>query len=150
MARSVRSSSALEVKALETISEEFSIGELSKRTGLAPSALRYYETIGLVAPLRRVGGKRLYGPEAERAVKAVRLAQAAGFTLQEARELQAGLESGEPFSARWRALATRKIEELDRIVAEVTEAKARLTAAMVCDCQTTADCPHINAGEGLR
>src|SRR6266540_2012530 len=57
------------------------IGELGRRTGLATSALRYYERVGLLVPDGRANGRRYYGPASAERVALIRLCQDAGFTL---------------------------------------------------------------------
>jgi DNA-binding transcriptional MerR regulator len=63
--------------------DTLTIGELSQRTGAAPSALRYYEEIGVLAPPARVSGQRRYDPDAVGAVGAVLFLADVGFTLAE-------------------------------------------------------------------
>jgi MerR family redox-sensitive transcriptional activator SoxR len=58
------------------------IGELARRAGTAPSALRYYERIGLLPPAERAGGKRHYPPSSAERLAFVRVYQDAGFTLR--------------------------------------------------------------------
>jgi DNA-binding transcriptional MerR regulator len=65
------------------------IGELARRAGTAPSALRYYERIGLLPAAERAGGKRHYPPSSAERLALVRLYQDAGFTLKEIRQLLA-------------------------------------------------------------
>ena len=60
----------------------FLIGELSRRTGLASSALRYYERVGLLAPAGRANGRRYYGPASTERIALIRLCQDAGLTSQ--------------------------------------------------------------------
>lgn len=120
---------------------EFAIGALARMTGLAPSALRFYEARGLLRPVRRQGGKRLYDASSVRTVRSIRLAQAAGFSLSDAQELNEPLASGEPLSNRWRALAARKVVELDRLIEDAMAAKARIAEAVQCRCHDASDCP---------
>ena len=65
------------------------IGELARRTGLASSALRYYERVGLLSPAGRAGGRRHYGASSAERVALIQLCQDAGFTLREIRALVA-------------------------------------------------------------
>ncbi|MDQ3791664.1 MAG: MerR family transcriptional regulator [Actinomycetota bacterium] len=66
------------------------IGELARRTGVATSALRYYERVGLLSPAERVGQRRHYPPSSEERVALIRLCQDAGFTLAEIGRLLEG------------------------------------------------------------
>ncbi|HEX2211710.1 MAG TPA: MerR family transcriptional regulator, partial [Longimicrobium sp.] len=94
--------------------EELSIGEVARRTGVAASALRYWEDAGLLPAPRRVGGRRRYDADAVRRVEVLRSAQQAGFTLAEIRtpspppSLASSAPRGRsarPARAAWRAPA---------------------------------------------
>lgn len=125
-------------------SEIFSIGELARRTGLAPSALRYYEELRLISPIHRTdGGRRQYGLDSVSRVRSVKLAQSAGFSLKEAAELHLPLKPGEPLPDRWRALGVRKLAQLTQIVEEAETTKSKLTEAMACRCTCAEDCPIV-------
>lgn len=63
------------------------IGEIARRAGLRTSAVRYYERIGLLRPAPRAGGQRRYDPSALHRLSAIRLAQRAGFSLEEIKRL---------------------------------------------------------------
>jgi DNA-binding transcriptional MerR regulator len=102
------------------------IGELARRAGTAPSALRYYERIGLLPPAERAGGKRHYPPASAERLALVRLYQDAGFTLEEIRQLLAARSRPR---ASWTPLAERKIAELDDRIAEAQRAKDLLEHA---------------------
>src|SRR5579859_1723849 len=96
--------------------EEISIGELSRQTGLAPSAIRFYELRGLITARRSSGGQRRYDERAISALKVLTFAQSAGFTLSEIAELHSPLEEGDPLFTEWRDLAERKLAELDEVI----------------------------------
>jgi DNA-binding transcriptional MerR regulator len=81
------------------------IGLLGHRAGLRPSAIRYYESVGLLPPATRVSGRRDYGSDALNSLRLIRAAQQAGFTLAETRSLLALLKEERHSSrrcARWR------------------------------------------------
>ena len=108
------------------------IGELSRQTGIASSAIRFYEEQGLLPRAARVSGRRVFDDRALAHMRVVQLARDAGFTLAEIRQLVT--EFGR---SRWRRLAERKL-------AEVREASERLDAMRVLlekllDCR----CPDI-------
>src|SRR5262247_2454040 len=86
------------------------IGELGRRTGLATSALRYYERVGLLSPVTRTAGRRQYDPASRERVALIHLCQDAGFTLREIRELLTAI--GRRRHA-WAQLAEAKLRELD-------------------------------------
>jgi MerR family redox-sensitive transcriptional activator SoxR len=92
------------------------IGEAARRAGVRTSALRYYEGIGLLPAPRRVSGRRRYDGEVLRALGVIRLAKQAGFTMAETRTLLPGFSASTPPSPRWRALARRKLAEIDALI----------------------------------
>jgi DNA-binding transcriptional MerR regulator len=118
------------------------IGELARRAGMASSALRYYERIGVLPPAERAGGKRHYPPSAAERVALVRLYQDAGFTLREIRQL---LAVGRHRHASWTPLAERKIAELDARIAEAQRAKTLLEHALGCPHRDLLTCPRFRA-----
>jgi DNA-binding transcriptional MerR regulator len=123
-------------------SARLAIGELARRAGTAPSALRYYEQIGLLPPAERVGGKRHYPPSSAERLALVRLYQDAGFTLKEIRQLLAARSRQR---ASWTPLAERKIAELDARIAETQRAKSLLEHALNCPHDDLFTCPKFRA-----
>ena len=120
--------------------ETLTIGELGRRTGVAPSALRYYEEIGLLAPAARVSGRRRYGLDAVGSVGAVLLLSDVGFTLAEVKELMAA-RSTSPRS--WRELARRKLADLDARIAEAQTARVAVEHAINCPHDDVVTCPNF-------
>jgi DNA-binding transcriptional MerR regulator len=119
--------------------ELLNIGEVAARTGTATSALRYYEQLGLVQPLRRESGRRRYAPFAIQLVGAVILLQEVGFTLDEVRRL---LDS--PSSAAvWRDLAQRKLGDLDRQIGKAQAARNAIEHALACPNEGVRECPNF-------
>jgi MerR family redox-sensitive transcriptional activator SoxR len=120
--------------------EELSIGEVARRTGVAASALRYYEDAGLLPVPRRVSGRRRYDPEVLRRVEVLRCAQQAGFTLAEIRTLFHGFGAETPLGERWNALAHAKLRQLDEMIARAGQMKQAIVAGMECGCVRLEDC----------
>ena len=120
--------------------ETLTIGELGRRTGVAPSALRYYEEIGLLAPAARVSGRRRYGLDAVGSVGAILLLSDVGFTLAEVKELMAA-RSTSPRS--WRELARRKLADLDARIAEAQTARVAVEHAINCPHDDVVTCPNF-------
>ena len=96
---------------------KLSIGDVARRTGIRPSALRYYEEVGLLPRTPRAGGRRRYGEQAVRMVEVLRVAQQAGFTLDEIRQLFHRFDAKARLGDRWRLLAEAKLRELDAQIA---------------------------------
>ena len=118
------------------------IGELARRTGVAPSALRYYERIGLLPPAERSGRRRQYPPSVAERVALVRLYQDAGFTLEEIGRMLAARSQGR---RGWGDLAERKIAELDARIADAQQARTLIKHALECPHDDLLDCPSFRS-----
>ncbi len=118
----------------------YGIGEVAKRTGLRASAIRFYEEEGLLPPISRRSGRRIYGEEIFEHLTIIALAQAAGFSIAEMRRLKQGLDRRSAPGARWRALAGRKAAELEAKISAMQRMKGVLEMVMGCACPTMADC----------
>jgi DNA-binding transcriptional MerR regulator len=116
------------------------IGELARRAGVAASALRYYEELGLLSPPARISGQRRYPESAARLVAAIVLYSDAGFTLAEQKALLAG-----PPGDR-RQLMQRKLGELDEEIARAQAAREAISHALRCPHEDITQCPNFNAG----
>jgi MerR family redox-sensitive transcriptional activator SoxR len=118
------------------------IGELARRTGLATSALRYYERVGLLSPAGRAGGRRHYGASGAERVALIQLCQDAGFTLREIRALLAtGSRRGRP----WTRLVEAKLRELETRIARAERARALVQHALACPHRSLVTCPNFRA-----
>jgi DNA-binding transcriptional MerR regulator len=118
------------------------IGELARRTGVAASALRYYERIGLLSPAARSGQRRHYQASSAERVALIRLYQDAGFTLAEIGRL---LAAGRPGRRSWGGLAERKIAELDARIADAQRAKKLIEHALECRHRDLLTCPNFRS-----
>ena len=118
------------------------IGELARRTGVATSALRYYERIGLLSPAERAGQRRRYPPSSAERVALIRLCQDAGFTLAEIGRL---LDAWSRGRRDWGRLAERKIAELDARIADAQRAKKLITHALECPHRDLVACPNFRS-----
>ena len=111
------------------------IGELAARTGLAPSAIRYYEQEGLLPRVVRRSGQRVYDERALAWLVVILLARDAGFTIGEIRELVTEFPA-----ARWRRLAERKLAEVERARTRLSEMKRLLLRLLACGCADLEAC----------
>src|SRR5262249_50809226 len=93
------------------------VGQLAKQAGLRPSAVRYYERLGLVPAPPRRSGRRDYGPDALANLAVVQFARQCGFTLAETQQLVSCFSRGTTASARWSTLAGAKLREMDEVIA---------------------------------
>jgi DNA-binding transcriptional MerR regulator len=118
------------------------IGELARRTGVASSALRYYEHIGLLSSAGRASGKRHYAASSEERVALIRLCQDAGFTLAEIHRLLPAWGRGD---RGWDPLAERKIAELDARIADAQRARKLVKHALECTHRDILACPRFRS-----
>ena len=118
------------------------IGELARRTGVATSALRYYERIGLLSPAARTGHRRHYDQSGAERVAVIRLCQEAGFTLAEIRRLLAARGGGRQ---GWTQLATIKAAELDARITASRRARALIDHALNCPHPDLFTCPRFRS-----
>ena len=127
--------------------EGMSIGEVAGRAGVRPSALRYYERIGLLPAPERENGRRRYDGEELREVldrmAVVRVARQAGFTISEIGMLLDGFSEDTPPSERWRVLAQAKLPEVEALVKRALGMKALLERGLRCECLRLDDCDLI-------
>ena len=117
-----------------------SIGEVGRRAGLAPSAIRYYERLGLLPTPARSGGKRRYDATVLEWLSLIALAREAGFTMAEIKRLVTGFTPGTRPAARWQELATRKLEEIDAMIVRAERMRSVLRVALDCGCFRLEDC----------
>jgi DNA-binding transcriptional MerR regulator len=115
------------------------IGELAQRVGVATSALRYYEELGLLRPVRRRSGRRYYDEGAVDDVGAILLFQDVGFTLAEIGRLS----SAQADRATHAVLLAGKLDELARKADEIAVAREALRHALDCPAPTLAACPSF-------
>jgi DNA-binding transcriptional MerR regulator len=109
--------------------QQLTIGELANRTGVATSALRYWEEIGLLSAPTRVSGQRRYPPSAVERVGEILLLRDVGFTL---RELTALITARSSAGDGWRELHQRKLAELDQRIAQAQAARTAIAHALHC------------------
>jgi MerR family transcriptional regulator, redox-sensitive transcriptional activator SoxR len=121
------------------VPEELSIGELARRTAKRPSAIRYYEQVGLLPPPARISGRRRYPADTVRTLTAIDTTQRAGLSLDEIRTL---LEAQDHEAAvdELRRIAERKLPELDAMIARATVVRRWLAAAARCECPSLDEC----------
>src|SRR6516225_11847980 len=92
-----------------------SISDVGHHMGVKPSAIRYYEKLGILPAPERVSGRRRYDKTVLYRLAVIQQARQAGFGLDEIRRLFFGFQRGIRAEARWRKLADRKVVELDQL-----------------------------------
>ena len=122
-----------------------SIGDLADRTGLSVSAIRFYETKGLVHPLRNAGGHRRYDRADIRRLSFIRIAQELGFSLDRiARSLERLPEGRAPTRADWTKAATAFRGDIDDRIARLTRLRDTLDGCIGCGCLSLRRCALYN------
>jgi DNA-binding transcriptional MerR regulator len=109
---------------------ELTIGELARTTGVATSALRYWEELGLLPAPTRVSGQRRYAKSAVDLVGEILILRDAGFTLRELKVIVTERTTGE--DKVWRELAQRKLAELDERIAKAQAARTAIIHGLAC------------------
>jgi MerR family redox-sensitive transcriptional activator SoxR len=129
---------------------ELTIGTLSRRSGVAPSALRYYEAEGLIGSTRTESGHRRYRRDTLRRVAFIRVAQQVGLQLDEIRAALASLPDGRtPTRADWAQLSASWRPRLDARIAMLERLRDDLTGCIGCGCLSLETCRLHNPGDRL-
>lgn len=118
----------------------FGIGEVARRAGVRPSAVRYYEERGLIAPEQRRGGKRVYSQRSIERLTLIVFAKELGFSLDEIRQLLEGFPEATPAGERWSALASEKLVALDAMSLRIETMRAALHRISRCGCRDLDQC----------
>jgi MerR family transcriptional regulator, redox-sensitive transcriptional activator SoxR len=125
-----------------------SIGEVAARSGVAHSALRYYEERGLITALRDGGSRRRYEPSVLRRIAVIVFAQRVGLTLEEIRGALATLPPDRaPTRAEWSRLSGSWTDRIDRRIRELERLRDGLTDCIGCGCLSMDRCRLANPGD---
>jgi MerR family redox-sensitive transcriptional activator SoxR len=126
------------------------IGQLSTRTGVAPSALRFYEAEGLIHAERTSGGQRRYHRDTLRRVSFMRIAQQVGLSLDDIRTALASLpDNRTPTRGDWERLSASWRPQLDARIAMLERLRDNLAGCIGCGCLSLTICPLYNPGDEL-
>ena len=127
---------------------ELTIGELSARSGVAASALRFYEREGLIESTRTEGNQRRYPGVTLRRVALVQAGKAAGIPLERIRAALDTLPDGRsPTKRDWERLSRSWGRELDQRIATLEAIRGRLTSCIGCGCLSLKTCALLNPGD---
>jgi MerR family transcriptional regulator, redox-sensitive transcriptional activator SoxR len=127
------------------VATELSIGEVSERSGVAPSALRFYERRGLIASSRTDGNQRRYERAVLRRVAFIQAGRAAGVSLERIGAALATLPARRsPTRKDWERLSNRWREDLDARIATLEALRERLTTCIGCGCLSLKTCGLLN------
>ena len=127
---------------------ELTIGALSERTGVAASALRFYEAEGMIHSRRSSGGQRRYKRETIRRVSFIKVAQEVGLSLIEIRSALASLpQNRTPNEKDWERLATSWRPRIEAQIRLLERLRDRLDGCIGCGCLSLRHCRLLNPGD---
>jgi DNA-binding transcriptional MerR regulator len=116
------------------------IGDVARQAGVRASAIRYYESAGLLPRPTRIAGRRSYDQSMLERLAVIGFAKECGFTLQEIRRIFQASGSAGPISARWQASVRDKLGELDAQTKRIAAMRALLRRAAKCRCLDVEEC----------
>ncbi|GHH43599.1 MerR family transcriptional regulator [Lentzea cavernae] len=114
------------------------IDKVAKESGLAASALRYYERCGVIGPVVKIRGKRHYSRAVLHRLSVIKVCQALGFSLT---EIVCLLDGGD--ESTWKELAVRRRSEVEKQMDAMREVLTMLDSALGCSCDRLANCPDM-------
>ena len=116
------------------------IGEVANALGIPATTIRYYERVGLVSAPERVSGRRTFGTSEVAMLRFIKLAQAAGFSIAEIKDLYAEYNSNPSPSGVWAKFAEAKQREVSAKIEALNQVQMILTDLLSCECRTFVDC----------
>ncbi|PYS77932.1 MAG: MerR family transcriptional regulator [Acidobacteria bacterium] len=119
---------------------QLTISEVARQVGLRPSAIRYYEKLGILLPAQRKSGQRRYDSAVLYRLAVIQRARAVGFTLDEIRELFFGFRQGTPPGKRWQEMSQRKLAELEALSDQIKTMQRLLERIQHCRCDALDEC----------
>jgi MerR family redox-sensitive transcriptional activator SoxR len=119
---------------------DYSIGQVASAAGLATSAIRYYEKIGLLPPARRSSGRRRYSEGVLSRLAVIQLCKQLGFELSEVKTVLDGLTKGDRSTQRLKRLALNKLAEVEEAIAKARVLRDLLVQAGNCRCPSLQEC----------
>lgn len=124
------------------------VGALSQRSGVAVSAIHFYEREGLITSTRNAANHRRYDRSVLRLLAIIKAGQRAGIPLAEIREALAPALSGQHLCRDdWRAISAAWRDDLDRRIEVLTRMRDRLDSCIQCGCLSHEQCPVFNEGD---
>lgn len=132
------------------IAQELSVGDVARRSGVAVSALHFYERKGLIRSLRTAGNQRRFGRDVLRRLAVIRVAQRVGMPLEAVANAFAALpENKTPTRAEWAKMSALWRGELDQRIEELLLLRDQLTDCIGCGCLSLKRCRLANPGDTL-
>ena len=129
-------------------SDLLTIGDLARRTGLSVSAIRFYESKGLIEPMRSVGNQRKFFRSDIRRLSFILIAQKIGLTISEIGAELVRLPHGRtPTQRDWRRISRQLKARLDTQIAQLEQTRANLDSCIGCGCLSLKTCALYNPGD---
>ncbi|VFR54304.1 Redox-sensitive transcriptional activator SoxR [plant metagenome] len=125
------------------------VGDVASRSGVAVSAIRFYEAQGLIQSTRTAGNQRRYPRSVLRRVSVIRIAQRAGLSLSEIKAHMDKLSQDNVTVGQWRQLSRGWQELIDQRIVSLTQLRDRLGDCIGCGCLSLKNCPLRNPGDVL-
>jgi MerR family transcriptional regulator, redox-sensitive transcriptional activator SoxR len=120
--------------------EELTISEVSRRSGVRATTIRYYESINVLPQPRRANGRRRYDAAILDRLAFIHIAQRLGFTLTEIGLLFEQGDTAAPLSQRWQAMAREKLSDVERLIRHAHEVRQALIDGLDCGCPNLDEC----------
>ena len=120
--------------------EELTISEVSRRSGVRATTIRYYESIKVLPQPRRSNGRRRYDPAILDRLAFIHVAQRLGFTLTEIVLLFEQHDTIVPLSERWQAMAREKLADVEQLIRHARDVRQTLISGLRCGCPNLHDC----------
>lgn len=133
---------------MKTAKKGFLIGKVAARTGVAVSALRFYEEAGLIMAGRNSGGQRVFEAADIRRISFIIIAQKLGFTLKQIKAQLDGLPNGRtPTLKDWERISQSFSADINERIAALTQLRDNLTSCIGCGCLSLQKCALYNQGD---
>ncbi|HEY5256923.1 MAG TPA: redox-sensitive transcriptional activator SoxR [Candidatus Baltobacteraceae bacterium] len=137
-------------KESDGVAKLLTVGEIAARSGVAVSAIHFYETKGLIRSIRNAGNQRQFARAELRRVAVIKVAQRAGISLAEIREALSTLPTNRAVSARdWGRLSRNWKDDLERRIGQLTALRDQLGDCIGCGCLSMGTCPLWNPRDEL-
>ena len=134
----------------DAVAKELTVGEIAARSGVAVSAIHFYEEKGLIKAARTPGNQRRYAREMLRRVAVIKAAQRVGISLGAIHEAFRSLPQERTPNARdWAKMSTRWRAQLDERIARLIHLRDDLSNCIGCGCLSLGSCPLYNPGDEL-
>jgi len=135
-------------RTISSLPKVLSVGELARRSGVAVSAIHFYERRGLISGWRSGGNQRRYERAALRRIAIIKVAQQLGISLAEIKARLAELPGDRtPGKSDWARIAAGWRGDLDRRIAQLTRLRDSLEGCIGCGCLSVDACPLRNPGD---